>query len=369
MKKLLAPVMFFLTICIQGHSQTTFEPESIAAVFMESRNISIDGMTAGDILRNELIKTERFRVIDRYETKNACETLDINPEECLGRSCLTTVGEHLRVQKMISGNIDRYAQKIIITLRVIDVANGQIERNFIQEFIDVDQNLPTMLRLSVFKMFDLSFDKVLWERLTNENDYENTVNTPEVTKLSLSGPRMGFGFVMGVDGSVLTAKEEVGGFDAWPAMAQFGYQFEVSYLNQGNVQALFEFVPTITGLEQGLFIPSVSILHGIRSNVSGLEFAFGPIFIMTKKAKGFEVDGEWYLEDQRQDFPNESLNIEKRLDSRGDLTLDSGLVLAVGRTFKSGKVNFPVNVVTVLKKSGIRLGVSFGFNASQSARK
>ena len=68
---------------------------------------------------------------------------------------------------------------------------------------------------------------------------------------------------------ILQARESGGGFNANPLMFQFGYQFEVQYLNQGSFQALFEFIPMITGLDQGKFLPSISVLNGMRSNISG----------------------------------------------------------------------------------------------------
>jgi hypothetical protein len=114
--------------------------------------------------------------------------------------------------------------------------------------------------------------------LTKKFDYENAVNNPEEDRLNLSGPRMGFAYFSGEAGSILKAREGAGGFNSNPVMFQFGYQFEVQYLNQGSFQALFEFIPLITGLDQGKFLPSIAVLNGMRSNISGWEFAFGPTF-------------------------------------------------------------------------------------------
>ena len=364
MKKLIVFAAIFISSFHHLGAQETFNPTSAGVIALESRNINLDGITLGNILRNELIKINMFNVIDRYETVNACGALDIDPTNCMGRSCLVKIGQELRVEKMFSGSVDQYSDKIIITLRSIDVTSSEVEHNHIQEFINVEKNIPTMLRLCLQKMFLLDVDQEIWNKMTREDDYESALNTPGVTRLRLNGPRMGVGFITGTEGQILQAKKSVGGFDAWPIMSQFGYQFEASYLNEGNIQALFEFLPTISGLEQGLFIPSISILHGIRSNVSGLEFAFGPVFMLKRKAKGFERDGVWYLEEDAELFPDEDLNIENRLDSRGKLWYDSGLVIAIGKTFKSGKVNFPVNLYGVMKKSGVQVGLSFGFNAS-----
>jgi hypothetical protein len=57
--------------------------------------------------------------------------------------------------------------------------------------------------------------------------------------------------------------------------------------------------------------------------------------------------------------------IEKRIDSRGDYELQAGFIIAAGRTFKSGKLNIPVNVYLVPNKDGFRMGASFGFNAKR----
>ncbi len=366
MKKLIVIAAIFITTWQLTTAQEAYSPSSAGVISLESRHVDMDEITLGNILRNELIKINLFNVIDRYETMNACTALEVDPTTCIGRSCLVKVGQELKVEKMFTGSVDQYSGKIIITLRAIDVVSGEVEHNHIQEFINVQKNIPTMLGLCLQKMFLMEVDQEVWNKMTRKDDYENALNTPGITRLKLSGPRMGIGMVTGMDGSILQADKSVGGFDAWPVMSQFGYQFEASYLNEGNIQALFEFIPMISGLEQGFFIPSISILHGIRSNVSGLEFAFGPVFMLKRKAKGFEIDGQWYLKDDEHLFPDEDLNFENRLDSRGKVWYDSGLVIAVGKTFKSGKVNFPVNLYGVMKKSGVQVGLSFGFNASSS---
>jgi len=358
-------VLIVLSSCIhQLNAQEHYNTTSAGVITVEARNIDFDPISLGNILRNELIKLKLFTVVDRYETLHALLETGKEENTCYSKSCLVKVGQHLGVEKMFGGTVDRYGGQLIVSLRVIDVATGSIDHNHIEEFIDVTENLPEMIGLCLKKMYDVPTEESLWNKLTNEEDYDNTVNNPHIQRLSLSGPRMGFGVITGDDAKRFTADESQGGYEAMPVLSQFGYQFEMSYLNEGNIQALFELIPTISGLEQGLFIPSMSILHGVRSNVNGLEFAFGPVFFLTKKAKGFERDGQWFLEDDKGMFPDEELLIEERIDQRGDLKFDSGLIIAVGRTFRSGKVNFPVNLVSVLKKNSVRFGLSFGFNAS-----
>lgn len=364
MKNFWIGLIAFGSLLSNTYSQEHYNTTSAGVITIEARNIDFDPVSLGNILRNELIKLKLFTVVDRYETLHSLIEAGKDENSCYSKSCLVEVGKQLGVEKMFGGTVDRYGGQMIVSLRVVDVATGAIDHNHIEEFIDVVESLPEMIGLCLKKMYQIPTEEALWNKLTNEEDYDNTVNNPHIQRLSLSGPRMGFGVITGEDAKRFSASSGRGGYEAFPVLSQFGYQFEVSYLNEGNVQALFEIIPTISGLEQGLFIPSMSILHGIRSNINGLEFAFGPVFYLTKKAKGFEREGEWYLEKDHGMFVGEEYELEERLDKRGELTFDSGLIVAVGRTFRSGKVNFPVNLVTVLKKNSVRFGLSFGFNAS-----
>jgi hypothetical protein len=64
--------------------------------------------------------------------------------------------------------------------------------------------------------------------------------------------------------------------------------------------------------------------------------------------------------------PTDQTLIE-RIDSRGDFKLSSGLMIAIGKTFKSGKMNFPLNFFAIPPARGNswRVGISTGFNIIQ----
>jgi hypothetical protein len=52
------------------------------------------------------------------------------------------------------------------------------------------------------------------------------------------------------------------------------------------------------------------------------------------------------------------------MDSRGDAELTGAIVLACGKTVKSGKLNIPINVWGVIPNNdGFRVGISFGYNS------
>src|SRR6185436_6580614 len=103
---------------------------------------------------------------------------------------------------------------------------------------------------------------------------------------------------------------------------QFGWQFEKEfYGRQGGVAALHEFVFLVGGLEQGVALPSLNWLVGLRT-ANGAEFGIGP-------------------------------NITP---------VGVALTLAVGVTFRSGALNVPMTFAVVPSKAGTRISMLTGFN-------
>ena len=323
---------------------------------------SIDPLQMAQIVRTELDKLNKFEVMDKYDIEYLLKNADAKPDNCFGKVCLVEMGKKIRADKMLSGSIELNGERIFMNFRFIDVASASVEKSKTIEFLNLRSQIPLMVGLTLQKMFDQTVDNELLTKLTKKFDYENAINNPDQERLNLSGPRMGFTLFTGATADILKAKTNIGGFDVNPYMFQFGYQFEVQYLNQGNFQALFEIVPLITGVDQGKFFPSISILNGLRSNIGGFELAFGPVFYMTNRAKGYIDDSnKWHI----GDAPNPNFPTETRMDSRGNPTFDTGFVFALGKSFKSGKLNIPFNIFAIPRRDGVRCGISMGFNAKR----
>lgn len=351
-----------------GFSQTENNRESVAILHIDAQGFTLTPEQMGNLTRIELSKMNMYEVIDRYDIQYLLEKNDITAENCYGKICLIEFGKKLNVDKMFTGSVEVLGEKIAITFRLIDVGTGQVEKSQVLEFLNLRKQVQTMIGLTIQKMFDQNVDENILNKLTKQFDYESTLNVPAANVMNLSGPRMGITIFSGDVATVFKEKEALGGHDVIPVMFQFGYQFELKYLNEGNFQALFEFIPNITGLDQGKFIPSISILNGLRSNRSGLEFAFGPILNLVEEADGYyDENGDWHLQsDYIPDPDNPQPNpfpIEKRLDSRGEYALGTGFVFAIGKTFKSGRLNIPLNAFFIPGKMGNRFGLSVGFNA------
>ena len=364
-------ILFFCLIGTTLLAQTEEGPRpTIAVLNIDTENLEMTPEQMGNLTRLELDKLGMFDVLDRYDVAYMIDKKGINIENCYGKICMVEVGEQLGMEKMLTGYVEQLGDVIIVDFRLIDVASATVERSEVLEFLDLSQQVQMMVSLTIHKLFGLEVDEGVLRKLTQEFDFENTLNYPETDRLKLDGPRSGITVYTGETARIYQRPKAEGGFDGYPVLFQFGYQFEIKYLNQGNFQALFEIIPTITGLDQGRAIPSLALLNGMRSNKSGWEFAFGPIFFLTKEASGYyDEENVWHLQNEwyenNPEGPENPYPIVKRLDSRGTQQFGTGFLFGVGKTFKSGRLNIPVNAFFIPDNAGHRFGLSVGFNASK----
>lgn len=331
----------------------------ITVLNVDSRGLALDPVQMGNLVRIELEKIGTFEVMDRYDVSYLIDKNKLDISNCYGKLCLVDIGTVIKSEKMFSGSVENYGDKIIITMRMIDVNSATVEKTQVGEYLNYPKELQRMISLTIRQMFNLENDQMLINQLTKPNQLEALPNNFQ-KRLRLDGPRMGVAYFSGKTAEYLQAPKKEGGFDVVPLFFQFGYQFEKQYLNEGNFQALFEFIPLVTGVDQGYFIPSFTILNGLRNNKNGWEFAFGPTLRFISQAEGYYVDGKWTRKTESTPAEQET---ELRLDSRGDLRLSTGFVIAFGKTFRSGRLNIPLNAYYIPHKEGGQVGISFGFNA------
>ena len=149
--------------------------------------------------------------------------------------------------------------------------------------------------------------------------WRQSLPRPVTAVVDMTGPR--FGLTVLNQKSVDTLRDERD-ITIRPVISQFGWQFEHRlYTNDDGVTMLTEWIPLLSGLDQGVAMPSLNWLTGIRT-ASGTEFGLGP-------------------------------NITP---------LGVGLVLATGVTIKRGALHVPFNFAVATSKSGVRFSVLTGFN-------
>ncbi len=366
LKNLSKQVFLFLLLTIlvnELNAQTvksTVKP-TVIILNAESRGLPNDATQLGNILRAEVEKLDDFDVTDKYDVAFLIEKNKLNVSNCYGKTCLLEIAKVIPTDYIITGGAELIGQNITVTIRMINVQKQSIEKTTTIEFNNLPDEIQSMFRITVQTMFNKTVNQDLLVMLTKQNNFENTLNNPNQNKINLQGPRFGFITVLGQDRKTLIANKLDGGYEVNPLFFQFGYQFEKQYLNEGNFQALFEVIPMISGLEQSMFIPNLAILNGFRNSKNGWEFAFGPTVSISKQLEGVEIDGKFY---KGSDPIAKGMALETRMDSRGDSRFTGSLLLALGKTLKSGKLNIPINFWCLFPSTeGItRLGVSFGYN-------
>jgi hypothetical protein len=338
----------------------------LAVVSFDALGAQLDKAQLTELLRIEISKHAKYEMIDRYEIAEMLQKAEIDHTSCFSKTCLKKAGTTLDVDYVMSGSADVLGDALFIRLRMIDLAGNTMKKEVVREFLNIPEKANTMISICVNELLELPNDELIVRSLSNRDSYESAVNNPYYQTLSLAGPRMGYTFFTGDMAATIRAPKSEGGYDGYPAFFQMGYQFEKQYLNEGKWQALFEFIPMVSGLDQGLFVPSFTIMNGIRNNKNGLEFAIGPSVNLSRETAAYDIGGNW-IPSEDIDLVNTPYNLSTLdrkdvMDSRGNITLKTYVVLAAGYSLKSGKLNIPINVFVIPSKDNIRYGFSFGFN-------
>lgn len=361
MKKLILAIMIWaVALNVNAQSRT-----SIAVINVESNGLNIRNSETTNLVRIELGKLDKFYVADNHDIESVVKKDSIDLQQCTGKICLYNLGKELRADKVLTGSITKINKKLIIELRIIDINDSKYDKTQTEEFLALEDQIQNMLHICLSKMFDQHVDQSTSDLLKKNENLDNSVNNPGVSRLVLSGPRIGMVMLTGDVARRMADDKRNGGWEAYPVMTVFGYQHEIQYLNEGSFQALFEFVGTIGGLDQNMFNPSISILDGFRSNVDGWEFALGPNFSFAPTAKGYYDDGGHWVRLTGNETAPAGKKIIDQLDSRGAVDLSTSFVFSVGKSFRSGKMNIPLNFFVIPKRDGWRMGLSFGFNAKR----
>ncbi|MEM7369213.1 MAG: hypothetical protein AAF587_11485 [Bacteroidota bacterium] len=360
-------LIFWLLLSSLSFSQ--IQPRTKLVVLnIDTKDLLIDAVTMGNLVRLESQQTNLYEVIDMYDL------VDQLGEEaiigCYSKRCLTESAQAVKASKVIAGHAERIGEKIMITLKLIDVASQEVERTHIGEYINEESEIQKMVELTVNDLLGLENEEILVNNLA----YFTSLDQLPTTRIINNGPRMGVAYLIGDMAERFEAPKSQGGYDAYPILSQFGYQHELQYLSSGNFQALGEILVMVSGLEQSLFIPSLVVMNGFRESKLGFEFAFGPSFSIRKMADGYYADGVWHLEHEwrqedsnGQPIPNPN-EISTQLDRRGDPEFFSRWVWSVGKTFRSGYLNIPVNVYASPRKDDWMVGLSVGFNVRKGRK-
>lgn len=310
------------------------------------------------MISSEIRKLDTIEVIDKYTAAEALEKYTPEGKKCFGAQCLANIGKQLGVDYILSGSAEITSDKFSLHLRIINPNTEKVSHSNYSEYLYSDENIWKFMQMSTYKLFGKKVKKDDLVVFDFDIAKSAELEGPRIKHYNLSGPRFGGSLVTGNNSRILQS-DRAGGFNKSPFMTVMGYQYEKSYLYTGQVQALVQLNFSITGLDQQMAIPSLSLVHGFRLANSGWEIGFGPIFRTKKVKDGFVNDeGIWTLAD---DAPNYNGVLSSRLDSRGNLKIQTGWLWAIGKSFKAGNMNIPINFYAIPDNQGWLYGVSVGY--------
>jgi len=322
-----------------------------------------------DILRSiiykSLVNSKKYVVNDRYDV---AEKIGLDKlKTCMGKECLIATGKQLNADFAMSASYQGLGDRILISMKIVNVNTGAIVQNEIESFENQPRELNRMTDIMIYRMLGIPSDAVVARILIYK---DNPAASGGLGKMNNSGPRMGVAIVTEENAAFFTRSEKEGGAGGIPILFNIGYQLEKQYVGGENFSALFEFIGNVAGIEHGTPVPSLAILHGVRFGKGAWEIAMGPSLSFKKLLAGTaEYDGTFrtFSDLSGMGVVNpEQYNYFDRPDARGATYFAPNFVVGIGKTFRPGALNVPLNAYASFNKFGTTYGISLGINITRS---
>lgn len=336
--------------------------------------IEVNGIAAPDaenvlrsVIYKNLVNSKKYVVNDRYDVseKLAMDKL----KKCMGKDCLVKIGEQLNADYAMCASYDGLGDRILIAMKIVNVKTGEIVINEIEQFENQPRELNRMTDIMIYRLLNKETDAVITRALVFK---EGPTASYGLGKMNNNGPRIGMAYVTGANGEYFTREERDGGVGTTPFLFNIGYQLEKQYAGTENFSGLFEFIGNIAGLEQGTPIPSLAVLHGVRFGKGAWEIALGPSFTAKRLLSGTtDYNGQFMTYSQLANMGvtgADQFDYFKRPDARGASYFSSNFVIGVGKTFRPGALNVPLNGYASINKYGVTYGVSLGINITKTRK-
>lgn len=138
----------FLLIFIQlGISQEANPPKlpTIAVNNLEAQGVTeSEAATLSDVLRNKLINTGKYQVMERGEMETILKEQAFQSSgACNEAACIVEMGQVLGIQQVLAGSIGKVGRAYSISARIISVESGQIVKSVSHHFTGPIEDLLT----------------------------------------------------------------------------------------------------------------------------------------------------------------------------------------------------------------------------------
>jgi len=130
-KKIVIFVTIGLSLIINTYSQQKEEQKTTAAVMdLEAKEGISKGVTStlSDYLRTQLVNTDKYIIVTRENMEEILKEQQFQAVNCTSDRCIVEAGKLLGVRKMFAGSIGKVGITYIISLRIINIQSGKIEK-------------------------------------------------------------------------------------------------------------------------------------------------------------------------------------------------------------------------------------------------
>ncbi len=128
MNRQISIIIFSIMVVLMSIEAQPAAKTNIAVDEFQAQGITVDEASIiTNRLRSELIKTDRFTVVERGQMKTILEEQGFQQTgSCASDECMVEVGQLLGVSKMVAGSIGKIGNMFTVNVRVIDVQTGKI---------------------------------------------------------------------------------------------------------------------------------------------------------------------------------------------------------------------------------------------------
>ncbi len=142
----------FLSLLISLYTQIIFAQDgqtakipTIAVNNLEAQGVTEnEAATLSDVLRNKLINTGKYQVMERGEMETILKEQAFQSSgACSEAACIVEMGQVLGIQQVLAGSIGKVGRAYSISARIISVESGEIVKSVSHHFTGPIEDLLT----------------------------------------------------------------------------------------------------------------------------------------------------------------------------------------------------------------------------------
>ena len=157
---------------------TSADNSKLSIAVLDFKAISIEAdkaQVASELLRTELVKLDRFQVLERSEISEILKELKLQESGCTDASCALQVGRMLTASKIVIGTLTKLDNKIILNIRLVDVEKSTVDyagKYIVEKESDLIEGCTSLAIAMTEKIYGIELpegDRLLGKTKTKKN--------------------------------------------------------------------------------------------------------------------------------------------------------------------------------------------------------